>query len=93
MKFDFPRRVRTFHDYVVERDAFQRYNSRKVKTFFELFCVQAGFTTVKSEESFDFPRIILRKGMSFRRIIYEKSKLSANHTAERRPFRRIIRGK
>jgi hypothetical protein len=71
-------------------------NSRKVKTFrglyrgkaciCELFCVKAGFSMVKSVESFDFPRIILRKGMPFHRIILGKSKLSADHTAERHAF-------
>jgi hypothetical protein len=37
---------------------------------------------VKSTESFDFPLIILRKGMPFRRVIGGKSKLSANYPAE-----------
>jgi hypothetical protein len=48
----------------------------------KLFCVKAGFPMVKSAESQNFPRIILRKGMPFPRIIRGKSKLSANYPAE-----------
>jgi hypothetical protein len=83
-------------DYTAERHAFPGYNSQKVKTFRglyygkacnrELFCVKAGFLVVKSAESFDFSRIILRKGMPFCRIIRGRSKLCANHTAERHAF-------
>ncbi len=59
---------------------FPQGNSRKVKTFRELPCGMACLSAVWSEESFDFPRIILRKGMPFRRIIRGKSKLSADFT-------------
>jgi hypothetical protein len=33
-------------------------------SFRELFCIKAGFPTVKSAESQDFPRIILENGFS-----------------------------
>jgi hypothetical protein len=69
-------------DYTAERHAFPRYNPRRACNC-ELFCVKAGFPMVKSAESFDFPRIILQKGMPFRRVIYGKSKLSVNYPAER----------
>ncbi len=73
-------------DYTEERHAFPGYNSRKVKTFRGLFCIEAGFAIVKSAESFYFSWTILRKGMPFRRIICGKSKFSAYHTAEKRAF-------
>ncbi len=53
-----------------------------------LFCVKTGFPMVKTAESFDFPRIILRKGMPFCSIICGMSKPSADHTAERHAFPR-----
>jgi hypothetical protein len=40
----------------------------------KLFCVKASFSTVKSAESYDFLRIILRKNMPLRRITSGKSK-------------------
>jgi hypothetical protein len=79
-------------DYTAERHAFPGYKSQKVKTFCrlygrkacncEIFCVKAGFSTVKSVESLTFSRTILLKGMPFRRIIRRKSKLPANYPAE-----------
>jgi hypothetical protein len=97
MKFDFPRIIRgkseLSMDYTAERHAFPGYNSQKVITFRglyrgkacnpELFYVKAGFSMVKSMESFNFSHTILRKGMPFRMIIRGKSKLPAYHTAER----------
>ncbi len=43
---------------------------------------------VWSAESQNFPRILPRKGVSFRGIIRGKSKLSENYTSERRAFPR-----
>ncbi len=64
-KFDFPRIIRGKSelpvDYAVERHAIPGYDSRKVKTFRGFFCIKAGFSTVKSTESFYFSRPILRK--------------------------------
>jgi hypothetical protein len=99
-KFDFPRIIRRkaelSADYTVERHAFSEYNSWKVKTFcrfyrgkvcsHELFCIKAGFSMVKSMESFYFSHTILRKGMPFRRIIHGKSKLPAYYTAKKHAF-------
>jgi hypothetical protein len=62
---DYPRKVRTFRKLYVERHAFPRYNLRKGMSFREAFCVMTGFPTIKSVESFDFLRIILRKGQAF----------------------------
>jgi hypothetical protein len=80
----------------MESHAFPGYNSRKVKTFrglyrrkacnHKLFCAKTAFPMVKSAESQNFPRIILRKGMTFRRIISGKSKLYTDYTAERHAF-------
>jgi hypothetical protein len=57
----------------------------------ELFCVKTGFSTVKSAESKNFPRIscgnachpriILRRGRFFHGKFHGKSKLSANFPA------------
>jgi hypothetical protein len=47
-----------------------------------LLCFKVGFTVLKSAGSFYFPRIILQKGMSFRKVIHRKSELSANYPAE-----------
>jgi hypothetical protein len=55
----------------------------------EFFCVKAGFPMVKSAENQNFPWIILRKGMPFRRIIRGTSKLSLDHTAERHAFPQV----
>ncbi len=76
-------------DYTAERHAFPGHNSRKVKTFrglyrgkacnSKLFNINTDFPMVKFAESQNFPRIILRKCMLFRRVICGKSKLSANY--------------
>jgi hypothetical protein len=52
----------------------------------ELFCIKAGFSRLKSMESFYFSHTILWKGMPFHRIIRGKSKLPAYHTAEKHAF-------
>jgi hypothetical protein len=79
-------------DYTKERHAFTGCYSRKFITLrglyrgkacnCKLFCVKAGFSTLKSVESFDISRTILRKGMTFRRITRRKLKLSVNYPAE-----------
>ncbi len=59
---------------------FLQGNLRKVLSFRGLPCGKACLSTVWSAEIFDFPRIILWKGMPFRRIILGKFWLSADFT-------------
>jgi hypothetical protein len=63
-----------------------RYVIRRKACNRELFCVKAGFSMVKSMESFYFSHTILQKGMPFHRIICGKSKLPAYHIAEKHAF-------
>ncbi len=53
--------------------------SAKVKTFRGFYHWEACLHAEKSAESFDFPRIIPRKGMPFRGIIQEKFWLSPDY--------------
>jgi hypothetical protein len=73
---------REFGDIFVHKIGLSTDYPQKVGTFRELFCVKGDFSAVNSVECFDFPRIILRKGMPFRRIIRGNSKRSANYPAE-----------
>jgi hypothetical protein len=58
-------------------------NSRKDFTFRGLSCGKACLSAVWFAETFDFLRIILRKGMPFYSTIHRKCWLSANYPAER----------
>jgi hypothetical protein len=80
-------------DYTVERHAFPWYNSRKVKTFRGLFCVWAGFSTVKSTVRFKFSRTILQKGKPFCRKFADSQNFPGIILQKSMPFSRIIRGK
>jgi hypothetical protein len=87
------RKSKLLTDYTAERHAFARYNLPKgmpISSIIrgkacnrKLFSIKVGFSTVKCAESFAFFRTILRKEMPFRKIICDKSKLSANHTVEK----------
>jgi hypothetical protein len=74
-------------DYPAEWHAFPRgIIIRRKACNCELFCVKAGFSMVKSMESFYFSHTILQKGMPFHRIIRGESKVHAYHTAEKHAF-------
>jgi hypothetical protein len=59
-------------DYTANRYAFYQTNLLKVLTFRGLYSGKSCLSVVQSAESFDFQKIILRKGMSFHGIIQGK---------------------
>jgi hypothetical protein len=67
-----------------KRNAFSQDNPSKVKTDFLQIILGKGIPfSVINYESFDIPRIILRKGMPFYGLIHRKSELSTDYPAER----------
>jgi hypothetical protein len=87
-----PRKGMPFRGIILESQNFPWTNPQKGIPFHgkacnrELFCVKAGFSMLKSMESFYFSHTFLRKGMPFCRIIRGKSKLPAYHTSEKHAF-------
>jgi hypothetical protein len=58
----------------------------------ELFCVKAGFSTVKSAESQNFPRISF-ENVCHRRIILRQGSFSTANSTEVKTFRELSCGK